>query len=152
MSLPSKRIIVASVVGLVSEIVPVPGLLGAALVFPQGIEGNYGYTYLALAIVLNFALFFGVSYYLFKTQDFKLRHYQNFWTLAVMHFPLCTRCAIEVDAEDDLRRTCAKLCHKSGDDLEQIKFLLGHSSIETTDRYLGSEQKIAIAVNDSLGL
>jgi integrase len=51
-----------------------------------------------------------------------------------------------------LRRTCAKLCRKSGGDLEQIKFLLGHSSIQTTDRYLGSEQEIAIAVNDSLGL
>ena len=29
----------------------------------------------------------------------------------------------------DLRRTCAKLCRKNGDSLEQIKFLLGHSSI-----------------------
>ena len=52
----------------------------------------------------------------------------------------------------DLRRTCAKLCRKSGGDLEQIKFLLGHSSIQTTERYLGSEQEIAVAVNDSLGL
>jgi len=52
----------------------------------------------------------------------------------------------------DLRRTCAKLCRKSGGDLEQIKFLLGHSSIQTTERYLGSQQDIAIAVNDNLGL
>jgi len=52
----------------------------------------------------------------------------------------------------DLRRTCAKLCRKSGGDLEQIKFLLGHSSIQTTERYLGSEQEIAVAVDDSLGL
>ncbi len=37
----------------------------------------------------------------------------------------------------DLRRTCAKLCRKAGGDLEQIKFLLGHSSIQTTERYLG---------------
>jgi len=37
-------------------------------------------------------------------------------------------------------------------DLEQIKFLLGHSSIQTTERYLGSDQEIAIAVNDNLGL
>ena len=42
-------------------------------------------------------------------------------------------------------------CRKTGGDLEQIKFLLGHSSIQTTERYLGSEQEIAIAVNDSLG-
>jgi hypothetical protein len=41
---------------------------------------------------------------------------------------------------------------KSGGDLEQIKFLLGHSSIQTTERYLGSEQDIEIAVNDNLGL
>lgn len=52
----------------------------------------------------------------------------------------------------DLRRTCAKLCRKAGGDLEQIKFLLGHSSIQTTERYLGSEQEIAVAVNDTLGL
>ena len=33
-----------------------------------------------------------------------------------------------------------------------INFLLGHSSIQTTERYLGSEQDIEIAVNDNLGL
>ena len=59
---------------------------------------------------------------------------------------------IEHFGAHDLRRTCAKLCRKSGGDLEQIKFLLGHSSIQTTERYLGSEQEIAVAVNDSLGL
>ena len=32
------------------------------------------------------------------------------------------------------------------------KFFLGHSSIQTTERYLGSEQDIEIAVNDNLGL
>jgi hypothetical protein len=37
-------------------------------------------------------------------------------------------------------------------DLEQIKFLLGHSSIQTTKRYLGSDQEIAVAVSDDLGL
>jgi integrase len=59
---------------------------------------------------------------------------------------------IERFGAHDLRRTCAKLCRRSGGDLEQIKFLLGHSSIQTTERYLGSEQEIAIAVNDNLGL
>jgi integrase len=59
---------------------------------------------------------------------------------------------IERFGAHDLRRTCAKLCRKAGGDLEQIKFLLGHSSIQTTERYLGSEQEIAVAVNDHLGL
>jgi integrase len=57
---------------------------------------------------------------------------------------------IEHFGAHDLRRTCAKLCRKSGGDLEQIKFLLGHSSIQTTERYLGSDQEIVVAVNDNL--
>jgi integrase len=59
---------------------------------------------------------------------------------------------IEHFGAHDLRRTCAKFCRKSGGDLEQIKFLLGHSSIKTTERYLGSDQEIVVAVNDNLGL
>lgn len=59
---------------------------------------------------------------------------------------------IEHFGAHDLRRTCAKLCRKAGGDIEQIKFLLGHSSIQTTERYLGSQQDIEIAVNDNLGL
>ena len=59
---------------------------------------------------------------------------------------------IERFGAHDLRRTCAKLCRKAGGDLEQIKFLLGHSSIQTTERYLGSEQELTFAVNDNLGL
>ena len=39
---------------------------------------------------------------------------------------------IEHFGAHDLRRTCAKLCRKNGGDLEQIKFLLGHSSISLT--------------------
>jgi integrase len=35
----------------------------------------------------------------------------------------------------DCRRTCAKLCHAAGGELEQIQFLLGHVSVETTERY-----------------
>ncbi|HEY4046820.1 MAG TPA: hypothetical protein VGM27_08140 [Acidobacteriaceae bacterium] len=44
------------------------------------------------------------------------------------------------------------MCRKNGGDLEQIKFLLGHSSIQTTERYLGSTQELQIPVNDNLGL
>jgi len=63
-----------------------------------------------------------------------------------------TQIGIEHFGAHDLRRTCAKLCRKNGGDLEQIKFLLGHSSIQTTEKYLGSDQEIAVAVNDNLGL
>ena len=58
---------------------------------------------------------------------------------------------IENFGAHDLHRTCAELCRKAGGDLEQIKFLLGHSSIQTAERYLGSEQEIVVAVNDRLG-
>ena len=59
---------------------------------------------------------------------------------------------LEKLAPHDMRRTCAKLCRKRGGDLEQIKFLLGHASIQTTERYLGAEQDFISAVNDNLGL
>ena len=55
-------------------------------------------------------------------------------------------------APHDLRRTCAKLCRKAGGDLEQIQLLLGHASVQTTERYLGTEQQLVQAVNDGLGL
>jgi integrase len=52
----------------------------------------------------------------------------------------------------DLRRTCAKLCRAGGGELEQIQLLLGHASIQTTERYLGTRQNLADAPNDRLGL
>jgi site-specific recombinase XerD len=66
------------------------------------------------------------------------------------------RCACRVGianlAPHDLRRTCARLCHSSGGELEQIQFLLGHASVQTTERYIGSKQKLQHAVNDRLGI
>jgi integrase len=52
----------------------------------------------------------------------------------------------------DLRRTCAKLCRAGGGELEQIQLLLGHASIQTTERYLGTRQNLADAPNDRLGI
>jgi site-specific recombinase XerD len=55
-------------------------------------------------------------------------------------------------APHDLRRTCAKLCQASGGELEQIQFLPGHVSVQTTERYLGCKQRIRSAVNDRIGI
>ena len=52
----------------------------------------------------------------------------------------------------DLRRTCARLCHDCSGELEQIRFLLGHASVQTTERYIGCKQKLQDAVNDRFGI
>jgi integrase len=52
----------------------------------------------------------------------------------------------------DLRRTCARLCHDAAGELEQIQFLLGHASVQTTERYIGCRQKLREAVNDRFQL
>ena len=59
---------------------------------------------------------------------------------------------IEKLAPHDLRRTCARLCHLAGGELDQIQFLLGYVSIQTTERYLDCKQKLRVAVNDQLGI
>jgi integrase len=62
----------------------------------------------------------------------------------------CQRAGLEHIAPHDLRRTCAKLCHTNGGELEQIQFLLGHASVLTTERYLGCKQNLGHPVNDPL--
>jgi site-specific recombinase XerD len=64
----------------------------------------------------------------------------------------CRRAGLERIAPHDLRRTCAKLCHDSGGELEQIQFLLGHASVQTTERYLGCKQNLGHPVNDLFNL
>jgi hypothetical protein len=59
-----------------------------------------------------------------------------------------SKCSLENVAPQDLRRTCARLCHEAGGELEQIQFLLGHVSVQTTERYLGCKQRLRNAVND----
>jgi integrase len=65
------------------------------------------------------------------------------------------RCAehmkLEHLAPHDLSRTCAKFCHVSGGELEQIQFLLGHVSVLTTERCLGCKQNLEEPVNDRFG-
>jgi integrase len=55
-------------------------------------------------------------------------------------------------APHDLRRTCAKLCRAVGGELEQIQLLLGHASVQTTERYLGTKQDLVHAPNDGIKL
>ena len=79
----------------------------------------------------------------------EIRDEKAIWTL-VMRYAKETE--LGKLAPHDLRRTCAKLCRKAGGDLEQIQILLGHASIQTTERYLGTEQALDHAVNDGIGL
>ncbi|MCX5990870.1 MAG: site-specific integrase [Chloroflexi bacterium] len=55
-------------------------------------------------------------------------------------------------AAHDLRRTFAKLAHKGNAVLDQIQMSLGHSRIQTTERYLGVSQTLTDAPWDHLGL
>jgi site-specific recombinase XerD len=55
-------------------------------------------------------------------------------------------------APHDLRRSFAKLCRAAGGELEQIQLLLGHSSVQTTERYLGTKQDLVHAPNDGIKL
>ena len=59
---------------------------------------------------------------------------------------------IEKLAPHALRRTCARLCHLASGELDQIQFLLGHVSIQTTERYLGCKQRLSRAVNDKFAI
>jgi integrase len=60
------------------------------------------------------------------------------------------RAGIEKLAPHDLRRSCARMCHTAGGGIEQIQFLLGHASVQTTERYIGCKQKLGQAVNDRI--
>ena len=86
------------------------------------------------------------------TKSGKVKESMSGWAVWSVVEQSAKEIGIERFGAHDLRRTCAKLCRKNGGNIEQIKFLLGHSSIQTTERYLGSEQEIEIAVNDNLGL
>jgi site-specific recombinase XerD len=55
-------------------------------------------------------------------------------------------------APHDLRRSCARFCYSAGGELEQIQFLLGHVSVQTTEKYLGCKQRLNGAVNDRIGI
>ncbi len=55
-------------------------------------------------------------------------------------------------APHDLSRSCAKLCHSAGGELEQFQFLLGRVSVQTTERCLDCKQRIRGAVNNRIDI
>lgn len=52
----------------------------------------------------------------------------------------------------DLRRTFAQLARKGAAPIEQISLALGHSSIQTTERYLGAQLDLSDAACDRIGV
>lgn len=55
-------------------------------------------------------------------------------------------------APHDMRRTFAQLARKEDTPIEQIQMTLGHASIQTTERYLGTRQDLQDAPSDRLKL
>jgi site-specific recombinase XerD len=60
------------------------------------------------------------------------------------------KAAVDKLAPHDLRRTRARLCYEAGGELDQIQFLLGHDSVQTTEKYLGCKQRLQNEVNDRI--
>ena len=66
--------------------------------------------------------------------------------------PYATAAGVPGIAPHDLRRSCAKMCRTAGGELEKIQLLLGHASVQTTERYLGTRQDLVHAPNDGIKL
>jgi site-specific recombinase XerD len=74
---------------------------------------------------------------------------KNVWLLLR---PYAAAAGVPGIAPHDLRRSFAKLCRAAGGELEQIQLLLGHASVQTTERYLGTKQDLVHAPNDGIKL
>ena len=70
--------------------------------------------------------------------------------LCTSFWPL-TRLKLAVTPHD-MRRTFAQLARKAHSSLEQIQLSLGHSSVQTTERYLGTRLNLADAPSDRIRL
>ena len=55
-------------------------------------------------------------------------------------------------APHDLRRSFAQMARKADCSIEQIQLSLGHASIQTTERYLGTRQDLADSPSDRIRL
>jgi len=60
-------------------------------------------------------------------------------------------CGYELAAHD-LRRTFAKLARKANAPIDQIQLTLGHASVQTTERYLGTKQDLIMAPCDLINI
>ena len=72
---------------------------------------------------------------------------QAIWDIVQDHTPV----GLTV-APHDLRRTYAKLARAGGAALEQIQLTLGHESLDTTRRYLGTELDLKRSPSDMIDL
>ena len=66
--------------------------------------------------------------------------------------PYAVAAGVSGIAPNDLRHSCAKMCRAAGGELEQIQLLLGHCSVQTTERYLGTKQDLTRGPNDGIKL
>ena len=70
------------IIGIVSELLPLPGALAAALVFPEGIHSSNPTAYFYLSFALNFLIVAGSSYLWYRIGCvFEAQTFCNF------HFP-----------------------------------------------------------------
>ena len=60
-------------------------------------------------------------------------------------------CGYDVFRPHDARRTCARLCRSGNAGLEDVQELLGHSSVQTTERYLGKTEGFKKAITNLIG-
>ena len=51
-----------------------------------------------------------------------------------------------------LRLPGVALLPSAGGELEQIQFLFGHASVQTTEKYLACKQRLREAVNNKIGI
>jgi hypothetical protein len=58
------RIVIASFVGAISDLFPLPGVFAVWLLFPQRLCSDHAVAYAVLVNSLNFAMFFAAAYYL----------------------------------------------------------------------------------------
>jgi hypothetical protein len=71
-------VIVSVLVGLLSELLPLPGVLIAEVIaFPKGVNQHYGFWFLTLALTINFFLFAGIAYFVLMHVDRDIEAAEN---------------------------------------------------------------------------